>query len=456
MTFKNILLKIELDMATSNPQSFISAISSFNKELFHSRAIVWLLNELPKFQNAFLKSILDTKEYNNVIFIKALSEIRQLDVLVICKLDNKYKFIHLENKIKASEATKKNKKEYTASKEEILSQTEFYFSRLSDKKFRDDLAKEIMKEINSKDISESNLKTNPESNWSFVFLKPSHTLRHDGKMETLNRWRHDIWERGNISNPWVTKSYKELIFDTLANITNLPESVNEYALLLKDEFTSLKKNLGHEDFLCLKNVNLAVNTEKMNAIENSTLEEWFKKLEIEINETHSNILDLKESALGVLGFDAKFITDTGNNSGFLIEASYLITDFQFPKNKELNLSTARIGIQYEHNMKSAKMKFFFAAHEYDKIKIPDTLRPGYNKKVKSFLGEENFMYLSNKLKWDDKFNGSKGKSFCSRAVDIKEYKSYKELRDMFNDYIRALKKDLIKMNNKVWKEFSQS
>ena len=446
-------------MAKTNNISFISAVSSFNKELFHSRAIAWLLNEYPKFQNVFLKSILDLEEYNNATFIKALPEIRQIDVLVICNLDDNYKFIHVENKIKASESIKKSNKDYTASKEKILSQTEYYFLRLTNKKFRKDLAEEINNEVQTNEISELILKADSKCNWNFVFLKPSHSLKHDSKMETLNKWRHDIWQGGDISNPWVTKSYKELVIDSLANITNLPESVNEYALLLRDEFTSSKKNLGHEDFLCFNNVNSAVNNEKMNAIENSTLEEWFKKLEVEINETHSNTLNLKDSTLGALDFKAEFITDTGNNGGFLIQASYLIPDFQFLINKSTNVTTARIGLQYEHNSKSAKMKFFFAAYDYDNIKIPDNTRVKYNEKVESFLGEENFRYLSKKLKWGDKFNGSKGKSFCSRAVDIKdikEYKSYKELREMFDGYIKALGKDLNKMNKKVWKEFSQN
>ena len=447
-------------MTDKKNQSFVSAVSSFNKELFHSKAITWLLNEYADFRNAVFKSILEHEEFKKARFVKALSEIRQIDILIICKTDEEYKFIHIENKIKASESTKKNKKEYTASKENILSQTEYYFLRLLNKKFREDLAREINNKIQADDISELNLKTDPDCHWNFVFLKPSHTLKYDSKMEFLNSWRLDIWKDGDVRNPWITKSYQELVTESLAHIKNLSESVNDYALLLNEEFTSSKKDLGYGDFLSFSNVNLAVTTEELNAIEKSTLEEWFKKLEIEMNETYKNTkTDLKDSPLGSLDFGAEFITETGNNGGFLIQASYLIPDFQFPKNKGPNVTTARIGLQYEHNSKSAKMKFSFAAYDYDNIKIPDNTRVKYNEKVESFLGEENFRYLSKKLKWGDKFNGSKGKSFCSRAVDIKdikEYKSYKELREMFDGYIKALGKDLNKMNKKVWKEFSQN
>ena len=34
-------------------KNFISAVSSYNKELFHSKAITWLLNQFPEFQKAF-------------------------------------------------------------------------------------------------------------------------------------------------------------------------------------------------------------------------------------------------------------------------------------------------------------------------------------------------------------------------------------------------------------------
>ena len=76
-------------------KNFISAVSSYNKELFHSKAITWLLNQFPEFQKAFLKSILDKEEYIKATFIEALSEIRQIDILVVYKLDDKYKFIHI-------------------------------------------------------------------------------------------------------------------------------------------------------------------------------------------------------------------------------------------------------------------------------------------------------------------------------------------------------------------------
>jgi len=450
-------------------KNFISALSSYNKELFHSKAITWLLNQFPEFQKAFLKSILDKDEYIKATFIEALSEIRQIDILVVYKLDDKYKFIHIENKIKASESFKKTKEKETGSKEKILSQTEYYFLRLNNKEFRKDLAEEINNKIKNKiephDISELDLKTDPECNWDFIFLKPSHSLKNKSRINSLNSWRQGVWEDGKVTNPWVTKSYKELVIDSLAaveegiasaNTLTLGESEKEYASLLKDDFTSTEEHLEHEEFLSFENVDKAVKG-KMNIIEKSTLEEWFNNLEKKLNENFTKPkLEIKDSPLGTLGFEAKFITDTGNNGGFLIQASYLISDFKFTENKGKNVSTARIGLQYEHNSKSAKMKFCFAANDYDKVKISDKKnRELYNKKVEGFLSIDNFEALISKLR-PDKFNGSKGKTFCSRTNDIKKYKNFNDLHDMFEEYIKLLFEDLNKINDKVWREFSQS
>jgi len=442
-----------------NNKTFFSSISNYNKELFHSGAITWILNHFPEFQNVVLKSILGQDESKKATFVKALSEIRQIDVLIIYKLDEKYKLIHIENKIKASESTKKNKKEYIASKEEKLSQTEYYFSRLASEKFRKDLAREINKYlINGVDpilFSQENLKVDIDSeNWNFIFLKPSHTLKEESKMKELNSWREDIWKVGKVKNPWVTKSYQELVFDSLTHLKKPSDSVKEYISFIKDEFSSSKNNLGNVDFLNFCNVDLAVK-HKLNAVEKSTLEEWFIKLEGALIETYQNTsLDYKNSPLANLDFEVKFVTDTGNNCSFLIEASFIIPEFQFPKSKGVNIIKGRIGLQYEHNLKSAKMKFFFAAHDYHNVIIPHkTIRQGYNQKVEGFLIQENFRNLKNELKWDDKFNGSKGKSFCSRAKNIHKYKDYNELLNYFKKNLQALKIDLLAIDEKILKQF---
>ena len=97
-------------MDNINRKSFIATLSSFNKELFHSRAITWLLNEYVDFRNSFLTSILPQNEFQSVSFIKAIAEIRQIDILLVLKLNDKYYFVHVENKIKASESEIKQRK----------------------------------------------------------------------------------------------------------------------------------------------------------------------------------------------------------------------------------------------------------------------------------------------------------------------------------------------------------
>lgn len=427
--------------------SFISSLSSYNQELFHSKAITWLFNNNKDFKKGLLTTICSKYHNKNIEDINiedsyALSEVNQIDVLIICPLKNgSHYFMHIENKIKASESFKRIDKftkgylsEDFINKNKKLSQTEYYYARLHNDVFCKNLCKKLDSKINLNDLKSI-------ENWNFVFLKPSLSLKNKG-LDQLNYWRK------NISNPWLTFSYEELICKNLIKAKNLNCTATEYKELVIKAFTSVKsENFTKENFLSFENVQHALK-EELNLVEKSTLEEWFSLLTHDINE------EFNENS-PKFHLQSKFVTDTGNNGGFLIEAFYLIPDFQFPKNIGSNLTTAKIGLQYEHSSKSAKMKFFFAAYDYDNIKIPYNLRVKYNEKVKSFLDEENFRYLNKKLTWDDKFNGSKGKSFCSRAVDIKEYKSYKELREIFDEYLKSLSKDLNKINKKVWIEFSQ-
>jgi hypothetical protein len=158
-----------------------------------------------------------------------------------------------------------------------------------------------------------------------------------------------------------------------------------------------------------------------------------------------------------LDFETKFVTDTGNNGGFLIQASFLIPDFPFPKAETAKQKTARIGLQYEHNSSSAKMKFYFAAYDYNNVNISNryNFRKNYNKKVEEFLSDKNFQNLKSSLCWDDKFNGSRGKSFCSRNVSIKYYENYHNLRNYFKENLDNLSKDIELLNEETWINFTK-
>ncbi len=454
-------------MDNINRKSFIATLSSFNKELFHSRAITWLLNEYVDFRNSFLTSILPQNEFQSVSFIKAIAEIRQIDILLVLKLNDKYYFVHVENKIKASESEIQTKKGKSKSNVSPLSQTEYYFNRLFDLKFRKELINEIIKELSLSNITltlrENDLSENPLDNWSFIFLKPSFSTKNSkyfNEIEGLNKWRKGIWGNTEILNPWITSSYQELIYNNLVKIKSPRNSVKEYIEFLKDEFTSKKTELGTPNFLNFKNVasascdpeeftnnNFPFHREPLNVSEQSTLEEWFNVFERELNIWGSKNMCLQIKDYG-LDFKVRFITETGNNGGFLIEAFYILPHFSFPtKHRD---KRARIGLQYEHNSNGHKLKFYFAAYAYGEIKISQSDRQNYNETVRDkVLSETNFINLKHSLKWEDKFNGSKGKSFCSKSREMDDYKNFEELMSIFETNLSSLKKDMSVLNEEV-------
>jgi hypothetical protein len=228
---------------------------------------------------------------------------------------------------------------------------------------------------------------------------------------------------------------------------------------LKDEFTSKKTELGSPHFLNFKNVasascdpeeftnnNFPFHGEHLNVSEQSTLEEWFCVFERELN-----IWGSKNMCIQIknhdLGFKARFITETGNNGGFLIEAFYILPHFSFPtKHSD---KRARIGLQYEHNSNGHKLKFYFAAYAYAEIKIGQLDRKIYNTNINELLSESNFKNLKHSFNWEDKFNGSKGKSFCSKSREMDDYKNFEELMSIFETNLSSLKKDLSVLDEEV-------
>jgi hypothetical protein len=454
-------------MDNVNQKSFIATLSSFNKELFHSRAIAWLLNEYIDFRNSFLSSILPQNEHQSVSFIKAIAEIRQIDILLVLKRHHNYLFIHVENKIKASESEIQIKKGNSKSSISKLSQTEYYYSRLFDLKFRKDLINEIKKELSLSNISlilsHRDFSENPKDNWKFIFLKPSFNSKYLNDIDHLNKWRKNIWGEIEIENPWTTKSYEELIYNNLDDIKLPTDSVKEYIQFLKDEFTSKNTQLRSPGFLNFKNIssatcdneeftnnNFPFKREDLNTVELSTLEEWFHVFERELNKWGSKNMYLQLNDYH-LDYKAKFITETGNNGGFLIEAFYILPHFSFPSNHFDK--RARIGLQYEHNSSGHKLKFFFAAYDYAEIKIRPSDRKIYNSTIKEFLSECNFKSLKHSFDWEDKFNGSKGKSFCSKSRGINCYKNFEELMAIFKTNLNSLKKDLSILDAEVLNQF---
>lgn len=438
--------------------TFIEFIAKSNLETFHSKAITWLLNKYPDFQKGFLNSILDKDEAQEAIYVKSIAEITQIDILVIYKLKNQYRFVQVENKIKASESLKKHDKYTKETDQQLLSQTEYYFLRLGNK----DFCKKISQTLNLEtEINNLNLVSN-RTNWKFIYLKPSHVLKN--KLPNLNSWRSNIFE----TNPWITKTYEELIINNLLHIKAAPESVQEYLSFLNQEFVSENNNLHHPDFLNYGNVKIATiketlhltkthaknNQKILNVKEVSVLHEWFHFLNADLNKQGSNInkLKLPGKQEANLEFESAFVTESGNNGGFLMEAYFLIPGFSFPFAESDKHKVARLGLQYEHNQNDAKFKLFFAAKEYDSIKIPKNKRKEYNNSIEKFLSNENFKELHNSINLDPKFNESKGKSFCSRSCPMPEYTNYNELKFIIIRNLEILAKDITRINEDTWNQ----
>ena len=444
-----------------NNKTFIESVSNFNRELFHSKAITWLLNQYPDFQKGVLVEILGQNMAKEAIFIEAIAEIKQIDILVVYKIKNELNFIHIENKIKASESFKKKDKYTRIANKNILSQTEYYFARLSSKDFSISLSKEISQNIvgeTKANLDKINSELGDVKKWKFIFLKPSHVLNK--KLPHFNNWREDVIESQKLKNPWITMSYENLVINKSQNIKKPSASVKEYILFLTEQFSTGKQGLNNANYLNYSKVEEAVNN-SLNVIQMSALQEWFLLLEHELSgdKRFQDVrpgFNLKNS--DPLDFATKFVTDTGNNGGFLIEASFLIPDFPFPKAKTAKQKTARLGLQYEHNTSSAKMKFFFAAYDYNNVSISGVsiVRKNYNKSVEAFLLSKNFKNLNKKFNWDNKFNGSKGKSFCSRTKDMFNYDSYLDLKNYFLENLNNLSKDIQELKDETWKDFIEN
>ena len=439
-------------------KTFIETVSNFNRELFHSKAITWLLNQYPEFQSALLESILGKTKFKEAIFVQAIAEIKQIDILVIYKIKNELNFIHIENKIKASESFKKKDKHTQNSNKKTLSQTEYYFTRLSSVSFINSLSDALLDSKSDKSknyIDKINIDLGDIKRWKFIFLKPSHILKK--KLPHLNSWREDIIESHKLKNPWITMSYENLVVDNLQYIKNPSASAKEYILFLTEKFTLGNQGLNTSTYLNHSNVQKAVKN-SFKIIEISALQEWFLLLEHELSQDKRFQkvrpgFNLKNT--DPLDFETNFVTDTGNNGGFLIQASFLFPNFPFPKAKTAKQKTARIGLQYEHNTNSAKMKFYFAAYSYNNVNISKSsnFRKDYNEKVEVFLSDKNFQNLKSSLCWDNKFNGSRGKSFCSRTVNIEKYGNYDELKKYFVKNLSNLTKDIQDLKDETWRRF---
>lgn len=417
---------------------YIEYLHSSNKELFHSKSIGWMINDNDLFGKRVVNSITGIDK-GFITEVKAITEISQIDILVFFKLKNgNIKFIHIENKINASEhyksfGEKDSKKLGIDSKNKTnYSQTEYYYLRVKNRLYSNDFVKKVEKEFNS---NETELK---EDNWYYVFLTPSNYL---------NDTQQNSWNLDGIKNKWRNISYKQLIIDNCNDDFDDP-SIKQYLQFLNQQF-KIDHDL-HKGFLSKVNVDRSLK-DKLKLVEKGHLKHCFLSLKNEIKEKIKD-LNLFEKK----SYDVEFKTEAGNGRVYLLQF-FFITYEKIYNGK----SKSKIGIQFEHKERGPKIKFFVSAYDYDTIKIEDCSKEQYHKNLQKFFGVDIYdnsnrfqqtknFFIQNFDMSLSKVSTPKGKTFGSLLSEFKKDYSYDSLIKVFIDFSIFLKYDLEKLCLEDW------
>lgn len=440
----------------TNKLDFFGCVAKHNLERFHSECIVWAFNNSKKMLHSFIKKTAQNP-YINIEDAQAFSETSDIDILIYYKSEGNNYLIHVENKVKASEGKKKITKNILADlkkyltiekfkeinnlKRDYLSQTEYYYLR--DKSKIIDRITEVLSLKNK-------IKTT-EYSWSYVYLVPALEMTTDN---SRNTWSESF----DKPNPWINLSYAD-IFNCMPDSPG-NKIFNEYKAHLEKEFISSHKCIitlkDHKvyfknDTLSSQNLNLVLDEdEETTILDASGMQIHFLKLK----DSLTNFCD--DNINKDYKFEVEFVTETGNNGGYLIQA-YSVIKLENP-NPDIFEKTDpidfRIGFQFEQNKKyEGKFKFYFADLLYEpnliinekKKKQPGkTKHETYNGLVEQILinvFSENYLNKALSLKVGKKLslNGSTSKSFCSFLSDYKfenssviEQKFKKEILDLID------------------------
>ena len=466
---------------------FFYCVAKHNLERFHSECIVWAFNNSKEMLERFIKKTTQNPDLN-IEDPQAFSETSDIDILIYYKSEGNNYLIHVENKVKANEGKKKITKKLLADldlskdltiakfketcnlKRDYLSQTEYYYLR--DKSKITDRITEVLSLKNK-------IKTT-EYSWSYVYLVPALEMTTDN---SLNTWSESF----DKTNPWLNLSYTDIVNCMADNIIDKTPKLNkliikEYKKYLKKEFSEPSERIidinedneyiikevtdvnkhrieriievtnGDEhrvvitnDTLSSKNINLVLDED----VETTILDSYGMQIHfLKLKDSLTKFCDDKINK--DYKFEIEFITETGNNGGYLIQA-YTVIKLENPNPdifEETNPIDFRIGFQFEQNKKyEGKFKFYFAdllykpkliINEKTRNKPPaKTQHPTYNAKVEEILIN---VFSQNHL--DEKdckklFNGSKSLSFCSFLSDY-EFKNSNEIEQKFKDEILHL------------------
>lgn len=467
----------------TNKIDFFGCVAKHNLERFHSECIVWAFNNSKEMLERFIKRVHPTNSNLNIVAAHAFSETSDIDILIYYKTDGKDFLIHVENKVKAHEG-KKNitesilnkldlekkstietfKKIYNL-KRNYLSQTEYYYLR-NKTKIERGFSKKINNEADTHYI------------WSYVYLSPA---LKDTSDNSLNTWSELSFHK---PNPWLNLSYTDIINCMADNIIDKTQEPNklifkEYKKYLKKEFSEPSERIidinedneykikevtdvnkhrieriievteGDEhrvvitnDTLSSKNINLVLDEDvETTILDSSGMQIHFLNLKDSLAKFCDDEIDEKYK------FEVEFITETGNNGGYLIQV-YSVIKLENPNPgifEKTNPIDFRIGFQFEQNEKyKGKFKFYFADLLYEPKFIKDNVKhKKYNAKVEEILEavfDKGHLIKQNcKTKKDKnlKFNGSTSKSFCSFLSDY-EFKNSNEIEQKFKDEIHHL------------------
>lgn len=432
---------------------FFGCVAKHNLERFHSECIVWAFNNSTEMLKRFIKKTTQNPDLN-IEDAQAFSETSDIDILIYYKSEGNNYLIHVENKVKANEGKKKITKSTLANlnlskdltiakfketfnlKRNYLSQTEYYYLR--DKSKITDRITEVLRKCAIE------LKTTKYS-WSYVYLMPALEMTTDN---SRNTW----CESFDKPNPWINLSYAD-IFNCMPDV---PDNIifSEYKAHLEKEFISSHKCIitikDHKvdiknDTLSSKNLNLVLDEEEETTIlDASGMQIHFLKLKDSLTKFCDDEIDKKYK------FEIEFLTETGNNGGYLIEA-YSVIKLENPNPyifEKTNPIDFRIGFQFEQNEKDeGKFKFYFAdllyepkliINEKTRNKLPaKTQHPTYNAAVKEILINVFSQNHLNEKECKKSFNGSKSLSFCSFLSDY-EFKNSNEIEQKFKDEILHL------------------
>ena len=454
---------------------FFGCVAKHNLERFHSECIVWGFKNSKEMLKSFIKKTTQNPDLD-IEAAQAFSETSDIDVLIYYKSEGKDYLIYVENKVKANEGKKKitkktledlglNKdltiekfKETYNLKRNYLSQTEYYYLR-----DKTNIEKKVSKEIDIENIEE----------WHYVYLVPA--------LEDTTENSRNIWnESFDKPNPWLNLSYVDIINCMPNNIDKAEDDIDkaeddiekakkkadniifkQYKAHLKKEFSeSYVKNENSDpkeriieitegsehrvdiknDTLSSQNLNLVLDEEvETTILDASGMQIHFLKLKDSLAKFCDDKIDEKYK------FEVEFLTETGNNGSYLIQA-YSVIKLENPNPsifKKTGPIDFRIGFQFEQNEKDKdKFKFYFADLEYKPGLVKNQTE--YRRFVQEILKavfDKGYLKDDQKCKINKdenlKFNGSKTKSFCSFSADCK-FENSDEIEEKFTAAILDL------------------